>query len=232
MKITFSFYTFDIIKQRGIKWVKQVFDSIKGQSDDIIVVDYSSTDNIEQVVKSYGFRFFRIEKTPNVYFHMSKMTNKSIFEAKNDLFVRIPMDVIYPLNFAQLILDYYKDHDPKKITLRFLVKILDKNGRHTGRNGTIEVCYRPFLIKGRGIDERMSYYLGEHSYYLMLAARVFKQKVVLHPKKLDHKHHGGRHSIKEKQEKKILNHTSNDRLIKNLQNNFDETVKEVVNSYW
>ena len=77
--ISYCFFTCNVIEQNGEEWVRESFDSIKGQSDDIMVVDYSSDDNIEEIAKEYNFKFFTIDKVKDIPYHEAKLFNKGVF---------------------------------------------------------------------------------------------------------------------------------------------------------
>ncbi|MEE9439558.1 MAG: sulfotransferase domain-containing protein [Saprospiraceae bacterium] len=234
--VTYVYPTINMIKQRGEQWVRDSFESLKGQSDDIIVVDYSSSDNIEEIAKEYGFRFFNIEKTPGFYFHMSKMFNKAVIESKYDYFVRVTPDCVYPKGLTKRILKFYKGRDPNKFILCFeytnTVPITRK------RRGRSLAYYKPLLIKARGWDERTSYFMKEHVYGQQLMYKVFKLKLQNSSIKLLHREHP-----KKTTDVKVQNEIfppdlvkQANRVFKNflpkLATNIDRYVVNVQNSYW
>ena len=272
---------YNIIKQNGEKWVRESFDSIKGQSDDIMVVDYSSDDNIEEIVKEYGFRFFRIDKTNGLPYHDAKIWNKAIYESKYDIFTMLNPDSIWDKNLTNYILKWYKKHDYKKyfLTVR-LLQMKDENV--IDKHGLLWVYYKPFLLKVRGMDERT--YIGEgpdrgtHRYSIRIMLEIFNLKKSHISSNSTHRYHLSR-KVKHRTcyhmytprillgfyAPKILNiikklfnilkehmhifnklrqltysnviktldsNFSTTILINKINENFDEGVKKVINSYW
>jgi len=178
--VSYAFIVYNIIKQSNEKWIKESFDSIKNQSDDIIVVDYSSDDNIKGVAKEYGFRFFRIDKIKGLPIHNAKMWNKAIYEAKYDILVMLTPDAIFDENLTESILKWYEEYDPEKyfLSMRFLWQLEDKKLNSIA--GGLFVYYKPFLMKVRGLDERT--YMrggserGTHRYSIRIMYEVFNLK--------------------------------------------------------
>ena len=77
---------------------KSHFESIKGQGNEIIVGDYSSTDNTKDIAKEYGFKVVKIRKNKNYKFAESKIRNKIIRETKCNFLVDLNANVEYPKN--------------------------------------------------------------------------------------------------------------------------------------
>ena len=236
-KITYVYYCYNVISQRGESTIRSSFDSIKGQSDDIIVIDHDSEDNIKEIVEEYGFRYFNVPKTENIYCHHSKMMNKSIIEAKYDLFTQLEADIIYPNNLSMYITSFYQKHNPKKISL-FIRCFYDIDGAlyptktYQRYSGALRMFWKPYLIEGRGIDERCTF--GNSSkYQLCLMRDVFnctqkeaKNYFLIHR---DHPPQQGKQTEYEKQMFKKMNFKN--RLFL-LSKDLKKHRKNVVNSYW
>lgn len=232
--VSYMYFTLNIVKSCGEKWVRESFESIKDQSDDIMVVDYSSTDNIEELANEYGFRFFKVEKTPNVYFHVSKLSNKAIIESKYKYFLRLTPDCIYPPNITDEVLKFYKRNDPNKRILVFEYKNSTPIDRP--RRGRMLAYYKPHLIKVRGWDERTSYFLKEHVYAQALMYEVFKLKLHTHKQRLTHRDHKRRTRGNIPKQVKVLGEMSDwngyKNFIRKLTRNINRFSRQVHNSYW
>ena len=228
--VTYAYDVMNIVKLRGEKWVRDSFNSLKGQSDDIIVIDYCSTDNIKALAKEYGFRYFNIEKTPDQYYHTTKMKNKSIIEAKYDLYFGVTPDIIYHKDTTKTILDFYGKHDMNKECL-----ILQAKKDNTEFRSPMMVHNRNLLLKARGVDERITFYGNEHSYINNISLQIFKltPTYIYEPLNLWHRPHKREYvGIGINDQKQVdCRMFSNDR-IRLLSANFEQEVKDVVNSYW
>jgi len=232
--ITYAFPMKDILTLRGEKFVLDCFDSIADQSDDIIVIDYESEDGktLEEICNSYGFKFFTVERNDK-WFDMAKVSNKAIIEAKHGLFARLTPDIIYPQEFTDYIKTFYKYHDKFKEALVFRI-YMDRKGEK--EMGTTGIWNTELLLKARGIDERTSYYHGTHPYLRDLSLYVFKLKFFESIKYFNLIHRD--HPVANKQVINLHNSARGVKLvhweflIKNLVNDFENAVKNVVNSYW
>jgi len=190
--ISYCYFTYNMVKQSSEEWVRESFDSIRNQSDDIMIVDYSSDDNIEKIAKEYGFRFFRIDKVKGIAFHDAKLWNKGIHEAKYDLFVPISPDCIYEEDLSNFILEWYKCYGHKKYHLLLYHIKEDIDGIKKGLYGFSGVFYRPYLLKIRGCDERThirgGYERGTHRYTLRMMLEYYDLKP-FYTIKNTHRHH-------------------------------------------
>lgn len=235
--VSYAYLTYNMVKQNSEEWVCESFDSIASQSDDIIVVDYSSDDNIKELSDGYDFRFLKVDKTEGIPYHDAKLYNKAIHEAKYDLLVFLTPDAIYEKNLTNFILNWYEKNDHEKYFLLLDYKSQSKDKkieRVWGRSG---VYYRPFLLKIRGCDERT--YIrgakerGAHRYIIRIMPEVYDLEEICVVKNI-HRWHKPReltcyptNDIKE-----ILGEFSTTRFIQAFKENFDENIKNVVNSYW
>jgi len=231
-KISYSFFTYNIIKQNGEEWIRESFDSIKNQSDDIIVVDCNSDDNIKEIAEEYGFRFFRIIEK-NLRFHDAKMFNKAVYESKYDLFVPVTPDAIFDKDLSDFILEWFEKYGFRKYILfiYYLNQIQDKTIKSI--SGFSGVFYKPLLYKIRGCDERT--YIrggsqkGAHRYTKRIMLEVYCLKPFYTILENIHRYHPVRRFSSTS--KVLSNFTSTD-MIESLKENFNEGVKTVVNSYF
>ena len=230
--VSYAYFTKDYIKLRGEKWVRESFQSMQYQSDNVMVIDYDSSDNIEALTKEYGFRFFKIERTPNQFFHLSKMINKAIIEAKHDFFMCVTPDIVYHkrIDMTKIILDFYRKHDKNKECL-----IIQANKDNTAFRSPMMVHNRNILLKARGLDERITFYGNEHAYMNNISLQIFKLKptYIYEPLRLLHRPHSRTYKgigINDPKQLKCRQF-SNERICE-LIANFDNEVKNVVNSYW
>ena len=235
--VSYCYFTCNMVKLNGEKWVRESFDSIKNQSDDILVVDYSSDDNIKEIADEYDFRFFTVDKVEGLPFHDAKLWNKGIYEAKYDLIVPISPDCIYDENLTEFILEWYGYYGHKKYLLTsYYIKQLP-NKRLSGVSGVMAVYYRPYLLKARGCDERT--YIrggpnrGTHRYSLRIMMEVFGLKQFWVVMKSFHRYHKFRSpGLSKVSFDKFLGKFTTTSMIRPMKENFNEAVKDVVNSYW
>lgn len=234
-KISFAYFCYNMIKQRGEKWVRDSFDVMKGQSNDIMVIDYDSEDNIKQLAKEYRFRYFNVPKEEGIPYHMAKCTNLAIHKAKHDIFVRLCPDIIYPQNFSWYISSFFSVNSPKRMFLFFKLFDLREDGKVIGRPGWEMTFYRPYLLLARGWDERTTYYVGEDAYGRWIMEKVFRCEKYTPPYYfLAHRHHTHKNvnKINPNQAEKVLGKILINKQISLLSANVFENRKLVKNSYW
>lgn len=224
--ISYAYFTYNIIKSRGKKFVEESFWSIAGQSDDIMVIDYDSDDEIKKIAEKYGFRFFTIDKTPKKYFHITKMTNKAIYEAKNEYFIRLTPDVIYPENMTEFLTRKLNSINKNECLILRIAK-------GNSFKSPCTVFKKSGLLITRGSDERISFYGGEHKYLRSVYLNKFDLKPIniFEPLLLVHRPHK-RYGININEEKYVKERNWTDMRIKALKENFEVEVKNVVNSYF
>jgi glycosyltransferase involved in cell wall biosynthesis len=70
---------------------------------EVIVCDYGSTDNIKEVAKDYGFKYFYVKPDPNVGFNQCKILNKGVYEAENPYILTIGADFILSDSVPEVI---------------------------------------------------------------------------------------------------------------------------------
>lgn len=234
-KISFAFFCYDLIKQRGEKWLRESFEAMKGQSDDIMVIDYGGKDGIDKISKEYGFRYFDTPKTKGIKYHMSKCNNNAVYHAKHKIFVRLTQDIVFPSNFAWYISSFFKINNPKKTYLLFKFFDVKKDGRIIGRPGWIQTFYTPYLKKCRGWDERTSYFTQEDRYGRYVMKILFDCEEFIPPFYfLAHRHHITRNENKQTKNEvdRILGGINAKDFIKKLKQNLWKRKKYVRNSYW
>ena len=231
--VSYCFFTYNVIEQNGEEWVRESFDSIKGQSDDIMVVDYSSDDNIEEIAEEYNFRFFTVDKVKDLSLHNAKLFNKGVYESKYDLFVPISSDCIYDEDLTNFILEWYENYGHDKYYL--IIYYLKQNSRKIleGLYGFSGVFYKPLLLKIRGCDERT--YVrggtnkGAHRYTCRIMLEVYGLKPFSTWLKNFHRFHPKRINT----DSTVINSDFRSGVfIESFKENFNENVKNVVNSYW
>lgn len=236
-KISFGFMCKNIIKNRGYKQVNDSFKSIYGQSNDVIVVDNDSEDSeqLKSLCKKYGFRFFSVKTNPKYDwgFDISRVSNKIVLESKNDIFVRLTPDIIYPNNFGMYISTFFENHDPKKNFMAFRMCNV-KNDKTINKIWSfIWTGYRPHFIKARGWDERLTYFLMEDMYahsimlYVFGCQRHINENYIL--RHINHKR-GERDSSQKRM--KALKKWDWLKQIELLKKNVNKYNKNVENSQW
>jgi len=237
-KISYAYYMKDIIQLRGEKFVEESFQSIKDQSDDIMVIDYDMKDKwkLKALCKKYGFRYFKIPKDDRYFFHLAKMLNKSFIEAKNPFIARLTPDIIYPNNMTECAENFYKEHDKNKEI--FYIKLirdrmlegLERRDQNSGDEASTYFYYIPHLIKMRGVDERGTYYNKQHRYNQAIIDTVLGIKPYLCKEiTLIHRDHDVNKIGRWATPKPKFEYQKRIELLKA---DFENEIKNVVNSYW
>lgn len=237
--ISYSYHTYNMVKQNGEKFVRESFESLKGQSDDIMVIDYSSDDNIEEITGDYGFRFFKVDKVKGVPYHDAKLYNKAIYESKYDLFVTVNQDVVYDKDLTKFFLEWYEKNGHKKYFLMLKPKQEFENKTVGGHYGRFGLYYRPLLLKIRGCDERTyvrgGSVMGAHRYMILIMLKVYGLELLYIIKNI-HKWHPQRELTRypnvDIRKALGVGEWTSLKQIASINKNFDEGVKRVVNSYW
>jgi len=70
---------------------------------EVIVSDYGSTDNIKQVCKDFGFKYYKVKTDPDVQFNQSRVLNKGIYKAKQPYILTMGADFIISDTVPSLI---------------------------------------------------------------------------------------------------------------------------------
>lgn len=224
MSICFYYYLWNAIDYSGEDWVRDSFESIKGQGDEIIVGDYSSDDGTPELAKEYGFKVVNVEKTKGIMFHNTKVINKIISECKSNFLFDLDIHTTYPKNIEELLRNWIKNND---ITKKQLIISGLFNGKINHNVCDSMLLYKPFLLEARGFDERTHYRHGDSHYIIKLLKDVSKLEFeFLFIEDMIHKDHREvceRRTAKEDVGKSM-------RLGRSLVNKFN--VNEVKNSYW
>lgn len=237
--ITYFYYLWNAVDYVGEKSVRDSFESIKGQGN-VIVGNYSSTDNTKKIAEEYGFKVVDIEKSEGILLHESKIVNKVIFESKSNFLVDLNVHTIYPNNTNEFFTNWLKDGD---VTKHQLVA----RGLMHKSDGTLEriysascLFYKPYLIEARGFDERTYYGLGTTPYVISLLLDVYKLIWDDRPLDMVHSFHKNvkwpyikeKFKITNSSDDHVLSTQFGESLIDELVYNFGEGVKQVKNSYW
>jgi len=243
--ITFFYYLWNAIDYVGRENVKESFDSIQGQGNEVIVGDYSSDDGTPELARDCGLRVIGVEKTPGITFHESKINNKVIHNTKSNFIVDLDVHTVYPKDITDIIKHNIlkKDITKKQLVLRGLY--CEENGRQRAEfaHCSSGIIYKPYLLKVRGFDERTYYGCGTTYYILGIIEDIYKLEMDnIYVSTMVHRFHMG-HKIKRWASTfdiTIQNTYEKDRFSKHqansclqpLRNNFEEGIKEVKNSYW
>jgi glycosyltransferase involved in cell wall biosynthesis len=210
------------IEYAGEDWVRESFESIKGQGDEIIVGDYSSDDGTPELAKEYGFKVFNVEKTEGIMFHNTKIINKVISKSKSNFLFDLDIHTTYPKNIDEIVRSWIKCND---ITKKQLIITGLFNGKINHNICDSMLLYKPFLLKARGFDERTSYRHGDSHYIIKLLKDVanleFEIVFVEGMIHKDHREACERRSPKEAVGKSI-----------HFGRSLYKGVKQVKNSYW
>lgn len=238
--ITYYYYSCNPVNYAGEENIRASLESICDQGD-VVIGDYGSTDNIREIAKEYCARILDVEKTPNTnFFHESKIANKIWFESTSNFMVYLNFNIVYPKNFSSFCKRWLKTHDIKRVILKLIGGIYDKEGILHKRAGMCvsSIIYRPYLIVARGYDERTSYHKGTTEYAVYLLNEFFKLRWDVH--RIDMRHRYYTHDEKRQYLNKSYNEQPKDvgsimNLLKELFNNFGHRGNpfiNVQNSYW
>lgn len=235
--ICYYYYLWNAIDCVGEDWLRESFESIKGQGDEIIVGDYSSDDGTPELAREYGFKVFNVEKTKGILFHTTKISNKVIFESKSNFIADLDIHITYPKNMDEIIRNWLNNNDITKKQL-IIGGLWYKDNRIIRK--AYNICntapiYRPYLLEARGYDERTYYGWGDSHYIVGLLKNVYKLEFdYVDTDDMVHKDHN---SISRNRAKTIFNiypspkfNSESVRFGRSLVNKFN--VKKVVNSYW
>lgn len=238
--ITYYYYLWNVVDYCGEKRVRESFDSIKGQGDEVIIGDYNSTDNTKELCKEYGFKFINIEKDENCVFPESKIRNKVIINSSSNFLVPLNINVTYPKKMTNFIREWIENNSIIRRMLKLRYMFQSKDGIIRKPYGFSMVFYKPYLLRARGYDERTFYASGSQLYGVMLFKEVYKLRPSVVNLNLIHKYHNHikipmlhkifgnvDHVNRRKKVRKIIS-----TLRTNLQENFNEGIKHVENSYW
>lgn len=241
--ICYYYYLWNVIDYAGEERVRQSFDSIKDQGNEVIVGVYNSTDSTKELAEEYGFKVVEVEKG-NEYiidkdlvcmFPESKIRNKVILNSKSNFLVALNINIEYPKKLTTFIINWLRNNDIRRIALRLRSKF--DSGQYYGFS---TVFYKPYLLEARGYDERTSYGFGSQKYGAMLLKEIYKLRIRAVDLNLIHKYHDHlklrilNEIFKDIQHKRRRDKSIElvNRIKEILQEDFYEGVKTINNSYW
>jgi len=243
--VTFFYYLWNAIDYVGRKNVKESFDSIRGQGDEVIVGNYCSNDGTKELAQECGLKVIDVEKTPGITFHESKINNKIIHNSKSNFVVDLDIHTIYPKNITDIVRQNIrrKDISKKQLVLRGLY--CEGNGRRRVEfaHCSSAIIYRPYLLEVRGFDERTYYGCGTTYYILGILEDIYKLKMDnIYVDTMIHRFHMA-HKIKRwastfnitiqnTVEKDLFSRHKASNCLKPLRQSFEDGRKHVKNSYW
>jgi len=240
--VCYFYYLYNAVDYVGEKNLRESFASIQGQGNEIIIGDYSSSDNTVEIAKEYGFKIVHVEKEPGIIMAQSKIWNKIIKETKCNFMVELDVHIEYP-NINNFIVEWLQKNDITKKMLVLRGLWINKEGifqREYGF-GPAPVWYKPYLIEARGYDERCYMGFGATQYGVALVKDVYN--LVFDDQHFDNMIHKFHISEKEKTLRMFYGVDSISEahipatqfamsLIDKLRENFEEGVKNVRNNYW
>lgn len=236
--ICYYYYLWNAVDYVGEERLRESFESIKGQGDEIIVGNYMSNDKTKKIALEYGFKVVDVEKTPGIIFHEPKIANKVISETSCNFLVDLNANTIYPPNMDE----FYKPWITKEnIINKFLVGrgIFLNNGKSERDNSASCLFYKPYLMKLRGYDERTYYGFGATHYAYCLLVDVLNLELDNRPLDMIHKYHRDfkheRLNNVFKLKDQIKNHNLAMKFVETILDGFykdiDKAIKNVHNSY-
>jgi hypothetical protein len=238
--ICYYYYLWNVIDYSGEDRVRESFDSVYDQGDEVIIGDYSSKDGTKKIAKEYNFKVLNIKKDENYKFAESKIRNRVIKNSKSNFIVPLNINVKYPVKMTDFITNWISNNTITKKYLKLRYKFESYDGSINGFYGFSSVFYKPFLYYARGYDERTEYGTGSQFYGVALMDRVYKLRVRAYYIDMIHKYHNDIKVPKLKEiflsdDKKIRRNNTR-KMIETLMSNFEESflygIENVQNSYW
>ena len=241
--ICYFYYLLNAVEYAGEENLRKSFESIVGQGNEVIVGDYSSTDDTVKIAKEYGFKVVSIKKTPGIGFHTSKVVNKITQETNCTFIMDLDVHIEYPKNLNDIVVKWIRENDITKKILAVRGWWIDEKGKLKEEWGfcTIVLTYIPYLLEARGHDEKTYMGWGCGMYYLFLMEEIYNltyDNIILddmiHKYHIDEKIRASKEVLKvgDMSEMYIPNIQFARSLITELKIDFDEGVKNVKNSYW
>lgn len=236
-QVSFGYMCHNMIKLRGYEVVKTSFEKMRGQSDDIMVLDNFGEDSkeLKKLSEEFGFRYISVK--PSKYsweFDIAKISNTIVTKAKHDIVVRLSPEILYPYNFSMYISSFFNTFDPREWFIGFRVFNKIPNGTIKATPMEEWTIYKPYFIKARGWDERSTYFRAEDHYGYGIMDYVFNCKkhvpdhyYLIHR---DHKKKKGYEAREEWNRKIRLWNWKNQ--LQMLKNNVEKNNKFVENSLW
>jgi len=236
--IGYYYYSLNPTEYVGEEQVRKSFDSVKQHGENVIIGDYSSTDNIKEIVEEYGFTFLTIEKTPEIFFHEPKIANKIIKEAPQNFLCYLNFWIHYPENFSNFLINWLNNNNGKTHYLKMTGYAMYPDGKlfktnHLRPSHSVStLLYRPFLYEAHGYDERTTYNAGTRNYAVGLMTRVFGLDVHAHFFPFIHANHKRIHLDKVTKNQKKEGFAATTLMLGDLSRRFYRAAKKVKNSYW
>lgn len=234
-KITYYYYTYNLVDYAGEKIIRRAFSSIKNQAEEVIVSDFSSDDETKDIAKEFGFKIVNSEKDGRHTFNICKVRNNAIYHASNQFIFPLIAFCEYPKNLDSYLKAWIKSNDitEKRLVLRY--GWINMHGKKSREYGLSNLFYRPYLIAARGYDERLGYAHQNHSYGSHLLKRVFRLRAdVNYLEGMDHIHHEKRRVVRKfrhclgfNASRKLKNE-----LLELLREDLKKNKKRIVNSFW
>jgi hypothetical protein len=239
--ICYYYYLWNVVDYCGEERVRQSFESLHNQGNEVILGCYLPTDKTKEIAKEYGFKVIEVEEDPRSKFPESKIRNKVILESKSNFLVPVNINVEYSKRLTGVIKSWIKDNDITKTALKIKYNFESSDGV-IGRKGYgfSYVFYRPYLLYVRGYDERTSYAAGSQKYGVRLLQDIYKLRTSNYNSSMYHKYHNDvklpmMHKIFPNHDLVRLKRTRGqvvNTLINNLNTNFPRNIANVKNSYW
>jgi len=238
--ICYYYYLYNVVDYCGEKRVRESFESIKGQGNEVICGCYLPTDKTEEIAKEYGFKVVKIEKDDRNNFPESRIRNKVIISTKCNFLVPVNINVVYNKDLTKVIKEWITYDNVRRTTMKIRYTFEDVDGSIGRRNyGFSHVFYRPYLLRARGYDERTSYAAGSQKYGVRLLKDVFGLRTRVYNSNMCHRYHN---DVKLPMLRKLFPNSTVSRLkarrgrvvsflINDLLDDFNN-VKKVKNSYW
>lgn len=241
--ICYYYYLYNAVEYAGEENLRKSFESIVGQGDEIIVGDYSSTDDTVKIAKEYGFKVINIEKTQGIGIYTSKMINKITWETNCTFMFDLDVHIEYPPYTKDLLVKWINENDMIKKILILRGWWIDEKGELKAEWGfsSATLNYVPYLLEARGHDERTFMGWGCSHYWMQLMNEIYNLKYydillddMIHKYHMPEKTRAAENIIKvgNMSEMHIPNILFARKLTDELKTNFDEGVKNVKNSYW
>jgi len=241
--ICYFFYLWNAVDYVGEVDLRKSFESIKGQGDEIIVGDYSSTDKTAEIAREYGFKVVNVEKEEGIVLAQSKIQNKIIKESKCNFMVEMDVHVEYPKNINNIIVEWLRNNDIRKKMLVLRGLWVNEQGelQREYSFGPAPVFYRHYFVEARGYDERTYMSYGGTHYGVALMQGVYGLEFDdKHVDNMIHKFHipqkvktlNDLFKVSDINESHVPATSFAISLIDKLRRNFEKGVRGVRNSYW
>jgi len=239
--VCYYYYLYNVVDYCCEERVRESFESIKDQGDEVILGCYLTTDKTEEIGKEYGFKIVKVKRDYRNNFPESKIRNKIIINTNCNFVVPLNINVIYDENVDEVIKKWISESHIRNLALKIRYNFEDVDGSIGRRRyGFSHVFYRPFLLRVRGYDERTSYAAGSQKYGVRLMRDVYKLRIRSWDSNMIHKYHN---DVKLPMLRKLFPNSTVAQLkakrgrivyslITELIDDFVEGVKGVRNSYW